>query len=43
MNDVQCPHCQNDDMRMIERIEKGKYVWYVCQVCSKSFVANQVK
>jgi transposase-like protein len=32
---VKCPHCQNDDMRMLEWMPKRK-AW-VCDVCSKIF------
>ena len=35
---VICPHCQNDDMKMIELIwQTAIAFYYQCNVCSKSF------
>jgi len=34
-NDVQCPHCKNDDDSMLEYL-KGKRK-YLCYVCGKEF------
>lgn len=39
-----CPHCGNDDPKMIEKLPfykwdvmKDKYLYYICFVCSKEF------
>lgn len=44
---IKCPHCQNEDMRAIERVR----VWnserivpkYLCNVCSKMFEVTDDK
>ena len=37
MNEPRCPHCGNDDKRMLELIGIGNWL---CEVCSKSFKAE---
>lgn len=32
-----CPHCQNDDRSMLERLP-SQTPMYRCEVCSKTFV-----
>jgi DNA-directed RNA polymerase subunit RPC12/RpoP len=42
-NEIVCPHCGNDDERMIELLSPGKGNMpssYVCQVCSKFFLVK---
>lgn len=39
-SEVICPHCSNDDESMIEKIVKGKWIWYLCAVCGKTFVVK---
>lgn len=34
MNQLKCPHCQNDDVEMMEEMPHFKYF---CTVCSKVF------
>lgn len=35
---VRCPHCENDDGRMIEHIQRNMFTRiYYCTVCSKTF------
>jgi transposase-like protein len=41
---IRCPHCQNDDMRSIERILSSTKLKYLCNVCSKIFeVTDDIK
>ena len=37
---LQCPHCQNDDVTMIEQVTS---VLYLCHVCSRVFEAPRTE
>jgi transposase-like protein len=44
MKEIQCPHCTNKDMRMIDKI--GTYndmITYTCEVCSKLFTIESTE
>lgn len=43
-----CPHCQNDDERMMEEINRrelslGYLIIYLCQVCGNTFLVKRQK
>jgi len=38
MDSIQCPHCTNDDARLMEQISSYKgYMLFRCDVCSRKF------
>jgi len=34
---MKCPHCHNEDTKLMEKISPKRYL---CSVCSKTFDAN---
>lgn len=44
---IKCPHCQNEDMRAIERVRawggESLQSKYLCNICSKTFELEEVK
>lgn len=42
MNHLQCPHCKNDNPKMIEIIgKKNLDIKYRCEVCSKYCIVQK--
>ena len=34
---MRCPHCGNEDKRLMSQVGSGLYNYYHCEVCSKDF------